>query len=293
MRPVLSVALSVLVVLGVPAAWCRALAASDGAAVPDGAAVSDGAAAPDPPPALDGAAASDQVASDRRPPSGFVDLSAVEPGIAIEMRYAGPDNFVGRPIRGYAAARCLLSRPAARALAAVARDLARRGLGLLVYDCYRPQRAVADFVAWARGPDLSTRENHYPSTPKSQLFTRGYIAAHSGHSRGSTVDLTLTRLERRRLASPREATSPPISDCRVVSSAPAADRSLDMGTSFDCFDERARFDYPGLPRPVQRRRRVLRQAMQRRGFSPYAKEWWHFTLAGEPFPDRAFDFEIR
>jgi D-alanyl-D-alanine dipeptidase len=220
-------------------------------------------------------------------PAGFVDLAAVAPGIVVQMRYAGPYNFVGRPVRGYAAPRCLLARPAAMALARVARDLARQGLGLMVYDCYRPRRAVADFVAWAGDDDVSTRERHYPAIPKTQLFGLGYIAAHSGHSRGSTVDLTLIRL-------PRGAVEPQVEpdDCRRGASSPG-DGGVDMGTSFDCFDERAHSDYPGLSPAVRRHRGVLNKAMARRGFLPYAKEWWHFTLAAEPFPDQAFDFEIR
>ena len=223
-------------------------------------------------------------------PAEFVDLSAVAPGIAVQMRYAGRYNFVGRPVRGYAAPRCLLTRPAAAALA-------RQGLGLMVYDCYRPQRAVADFLAWSGDDDVSTRERHYPSIPKAQLFGLGYIAAHSGHSRGSTVDLTLVRLPRVTgdvaAALPAQA-APQVEpdDCRHAA-PPAGDDRLDMGTAFDCFDDRAHADYPGLSPAVRRHRRVLRHAMLRRGFLPYAKEWWHFTLAVEPFPQRAFDFEIR
>jgi len=222
------------------------------------------------------------------PAPGFVDLAEVAPAIAIDMRYAGALNFVGRPVRGYAAPRCLLSRPAAQALAQVQSDLAHQGLGLLVYDCYRPQRAVDDFVAWARdASDESARIRHYPAVPRSQLFQRGYIAEHSGHSRGSTVDLTLISL-----ASPRpHEPEPEPDDCRQGSEA--GEGSLDMGTAFDCFDERAHTDHPGLSRRARRHRDLLRRAMLRRGFFAYPKEWWHFTLAAEPFPHRYFDFEVR
>ena len=243
-------------------------------------------------------------------PAGFVDLAGIAPGIAVQMRYAGAQNFVGRPVAGYQASRCLLSRPAAAALAQVERDLAPRGLGLLVYDCYRPQRAVDDFVAWAHDPaDTATRSRHYPAVPKAELFQRGYIALRSGHTRGSTVDLTLIRLARPLIAaadrranparppscpspfpnpspSPTTAASPP-------RAADSSDGTVDMGTTFDCFDQRAHADFPVLSRRAQRHRRLLRQAMVRRGFAPYAKEWWHFTLAGEPFPDRYFNFEVR
>jgi len=130
-------------------------------------------------------------------PPGFVDLAAVAPGIAVDLRYAGAQNFVGRTVRGYLAPRCLLSRPAALALAQIEQDLAPRGLGLLIYDCYRPQRAVDDFVAWAHDlDDSSTRDRHYPAVAKGELFQRGYIAARSGHTRGSTVDLTLISVPR-------------------------------------------------------------------------------------------------
>jgi len=219
---------------------------------------------------------------------GFVDLAEIAPAIAIDMRYAGALNFVGRPVRGYAAPRCLLSRPAAQALAQVQSDLARHALGLLVYDCYRPQRAVDDFVAWARETgDESERARHYPSVPRSQLFHRGYIAERSGHSRGSTVDLTLITLSSPRPHQPE----PEPDDCRQGSEA--AGGSLDMGTSFDCFDERAHTDHTGISHRARVHRDLLRRAMLRRGFSAYAKEWWHFTLGAEPFPHRYFDFEVR
>ncbi len=248
-------------------------------------------------------------------PAGFVDLAGIAPGIAVQMRYAGAQNFVGRPVSGYRASRCLLSRRAAAALAQVERDLEPRGLGLLVYDCYRPQRAVDDFVAWAHDPaDTATRSRHYPAVPKAELFQRGYIALRSGHTRGSTVDLTLIRLARPPIAAADRSANPapasdslsqPLSDplsqplsepddCRFPTrTADSSDGSVDMGTTFDCFDARAHADFPVLSRRAQRYRRLLRQAMVRRGFAPYAKEWWHFTLAGEPFPDRYFDFEVR
>src|SRR6185295_15686893 len=138
--------------------------------------------------------------------AGFVDLAEVAPDVVVDMRYAGADNFLGRPARGYGAARCLLTKEAARALAAVQRELTAFGVGLKVYDCYRPQRAVDDFVAWSRAPGPATDPRHNPAVPKSELFQRGYIAGRSGHSRGSTADLTLIPA-----AQPR-AEAPPPSD---------------------------------------------------------------------------------
>jgi D-alanyl-D-alanine dipeptidase len=205
-------------------------------------------------------------------PPGFVDLAQVAPTIVIQMRYAGAQNFLGRPVHGYAGARCWLSRPTAEALAHVAQDLAGRGLGLMVYDCYRPQRAVDDFVAWAqdRGDsgEPSLRERHYPDVPKAEVFHRGYIALRSGHTRGSTVDLTLIALS---WAPDAGGSLPEADDCRVDNGTLlAADGSLQMGTSFDCFDERAHTDAPGIAPLARRNRQLLRQAMAHRGFSPYA-----------------------
>lgn len=234
------------------------------------------------------------------PAPGFVDLAQVAPGIVIQMRYAGAQNFLGRPVHGYVAARCWLSRPAAEALARVAGDLAGRGLALMVYDCYRPQRAVDDFVAWARDGDraetgdpveTAARNRHYPAVPRSELFHRGYIALRSGHTRGSTVDLTLIPLSR---AADAGAEFQEPDDCRFGNGTPfAADGSLEMGTAFDCFDERAHADNPEIAPVARHNRQLLRQAMLRRGFAPYAKEWWHFTLTAEPLSNRSFDFEVR
>lgn len=202
------------------------------------------------------------------PPAGFVDVATVVPGLAIDMRYHGRVNFIGRPVAGYADPVCLLTAEAAAALAGVQARLRAWGLGLKVYDCYRPTRAVDDFVRWAADrDDEQTRPEYYPDIPKQELFARGYIAARSGHSRGSTVDLTLVDL--------------------------ASGAELDMGTGYDWFGPRA---WPGAPdvSPAVRAHRLLLQGlMGEAGFEPYAQEWWHFTLAAEPFPDRYFDFVVR
>jgi D-alanyl-D-alanine dipeptidase len=221
-----------------------------------------------------------------RLPAGFVDLAEVAPDVVVDMRYAGADNFLGRPARGYGAARCLLTKEAARALAAVQRELTAFGVGLKVYDCYRPQRAVDDFVAWSRAPGPATNPRHNPAVPKSELFRRGYIAERSGHSRGSTVDLTLVPA-----VAPRPAAAPP-PDCRTLDGGQAPDGSLNMGTTFDCFDERAHPADAGVSPEARRNRLLLRIAMEKHGFVPYAQEWWHFTLANEPFAKTSFDFEI-
>ena len=205
-------------------------------------------------------------------PAGFVDAAQAVPGLVVDARYAGSDNFVGRPIAGYAAARCLLTEQAASALAAVQQELQGFGLGLKVFDCYRPQRAVDDFVRWAQDPkDQQRKAEHYPRVDKSELFKEGYIALRSGHSRGSTVDLTLV----------------------VRDSGPGDGRELDMGGRFDLFDSASAGASP-QPTAAQRANRLLLSTlMKAHGFRPYAAEWWHFTLVGEPHPQTWFDFEVR
>jgi zinc D-Ala-D-Ala dipeptidase len=205
------------------------------------------------------------LAQDR--PAQFVDATAIVPGLIVDMRYAGAHNFVGRPIDGYEAPRCLLTQTAAAALSAVARDLATRGLLLKVFDCYRPTRAVAAFVRWAHDLNaLAGKTEFYPAVDKRTLFRDGYIAGRSGHSRGSTVDLTL---------------------------AQTSGRELDMGTSFDFFSPRSWTAAETISATVRANRALLAASMRRHGFRPYAKEWWHFTLSHEPFPDTYFDFSIR
>jgi D-alanyl-D-alanine dipeptidase len=183
------------------------------------------------------------------------------------MRYASSNNFVGRPINGYQAPVCLLTRQAATALAAAQADLARFGLGLKVFDCYRPTRAVADFAAWARDlNDQAHRAEFYPDVDKSQLFALGYIAERSGHSRGSTVDLT------------------------VVDRATSAE--LDMGSPFDLFSPRS-WPSSNVVGPAQRANRLMLQSVMRaHGFNPLEQEWWHFTLDHEPYAHTYFDFPV-
>ena len=197
----------------------------------------------------------------------FVALAQVDATIGQEIRYAGSANFVGAPIDGYERGVCLLTEPAARALAAVQRDLREQGLGLRVYDCYRPQRAVDHFMRWAADlGDQRTKVTFYPQVAKQELIARGYIAERSAHSRGSTVDLTLVG---------------------------ADGVPLEMGTPFDLFDERSHTESPGVPDAARANREKLRAAMQRRGFRNLAVEWWHYTLVDEPYGDRGFDTPVR
>lgn len=199
-------------------------------------------------------------------PAAFVDVASEVPGLVVDMRYFGTHNFVGMRIDGYDAPVCILSRQAAAALAAVQRDLLPRQLGLKVFDCYRPVRAVSHFARWARDPDNKTKAEFYPDIDKRNLFREGYISQRSGHSRGSTVDLTIVSLP--------------------------SNQELDMGTPFDFLSPRA--GSRGNITPEQRaNRKILSDVMRRHGFIPYEKEWWHFTLRNEPFPNDYFDFPVR
>src|SRR4029077_10557730 len=197
----------------------------------------------------------------------LLDAGTVVPALIADIRYAGSHNFVGRPIDGYRAPRCLLTQSAANALAEVARDLATRGLVIKGFDCYRPRRAVSEFVRWARDPrDQAAKAEFYPDVDKRTLFRDGYIASRSGHSRGSTVDLTLAR---------------------------ADGTELDMGTPFDFFSPRSWAAASSVTAEQHANRMRLVAAMQRRGFRPYPKEGWHFTLPQEPFPDLYFDMPVQ
>ena len=220
-----------------------------------------------------------------QPRAGFVYLQELAPAIREEMRYAGNANFIGRPIAGYVAPRCVLSREAAAALVAVLKELQPRGLSLKVFDCYRPQRAVDDFATWSRDlGDQKMKADHYPNVPKSELFRRGYIDRKSGHSRGSTVDLTLVWADHRDGASGIVAGG--------IEGEPLANREVDMGSAFDLFDERSHTDYAGLPPSTRRNRQWFKQLMERNGFRNLPTEWWHYTLEREPWPDQYFDFPV-
>jgi D-alanyl-D-alanine dipeptidase len=205
---------------------------------------------------------------DQPRPDTFVDVTTVAPGLLVEARYATAHNFVGHVIDGYEKPVCYLTRPAAAALAQVVADLEPRGLTLKVYDCYRPERAVAHFARWAQNlSDTKMKAEFYPHVDKSTLFRDGYIASRSGHSRGSTTDLTLARR----------------SDGQV----------LDMGTPFDFFSPHSWPSDRSVSAEAQANRALLAQAMRKRGFYPYDKEWWHFTLRHEPYPQTYFDFVVR
>jgi D-alanyl-D-alanine dipeptidase len=226
------------------------------------------------------------------PERNLVDVRTLDSTIVVEARYYAAHNFMGRPVAGYEADKCLLMREAAEALARVQAEVRAYGLGVKAYDCYRPQRAVADFAAWARDPtDTRMKAEFYPDIDKSTLFELGYIAERSGHSRGSTIDLTLIPLP------------PPVQDlyregdvlvrCTAVAGERFRDNSLDMGTGYDCFSELSHTANPRVGALAQRNRLLLKSVMEKHGFTNYAQEWWHFTLVDEPYPDRYFDVPVR
>ncbi len=199
---------------------------------------------------------------------GFVALAEAVPDAILEPRYYSTYNFVGERIDGYEEPCALLTKEAARALRAASDDCVRRGYRLKIYDAYRPQRAVAHFVRWASDlGDTRMKPYFYRDLDKSVLFERGYIAGKSGHSRGSTVDLTLF-------------------DMKIG-------KEVDMGGTFDWFGLESHPDYKGVTKEQYANRMLLREIMLAHGFKPLSEEWWHFTLANEPYPDTYFDFPVR
>ena len=201
-------------------------------------------------------------------PDDFVYLLDLEPSIKIELRYFSNNNFIGQPIDGYHRSTIIVSKPTALALQKVQNDLEKKGLGLKIFDAYRPQQAVNHFVRWAKVlNDTLMKQSYYPDVPKSELFKRGYIASKSGHSRGSTVDLTLIDLD--------------------------TGNELDMGSPYDFFGVQSHPFYKKITDEQRKNRMLLRRVMLKNGFKPYENEWWHFTLRDEPFPNQYFDFPVK
>ncbi|HEV7930740.1 MAG TPA: M15 family metallopeptidase [Actinomadura sp.] len=224
-------------------------------------------------------------------PPGFVVLHDVAPTILHDIRYRTFHNFVGRPVDGYEEPLCILTREAAVALGRAQRRLLEQGYTLKVYDCYRPQRAVDHFARWARDTgDQRMKREFYPNVDKTTLFDQGYIAARSGHSRGSTVDLTLVRLP----AGPQRHYIPgePLVPCFAPAGLRFPDNTVDMGTGFDCFDTLANTMDPRITGRARANRLRLKASLEAAGFGNYAAEWWHYTLKGEPYPDTYFDFPV-
>ena len=199
--------------------------------------------------------------------SDFVLLSEAVPDAILEIRYYSTYNFVGDRIDGYEEPVALLTKEAAAALNEVSAELLEKGYRLKIYDAYRPQEAVTNFVEWAQDEDdTRMKEYFYPELEKDVLFPQGYIAEHSGHSRGSTVDLTLFDM--------------------------TTEKEVDMGGTFDYFGELSHPDYTDITEEQYANRMILREAMMNHGFKPLEEEWWHFTLENEPYPDTYFTFPV-
>ncbi len=200
--------------------------------------------------------------------AGFVSVSEAIPDVMLDIRYYSTFNFIGERIDGYEAPIALLTREAASALKEVSGEAVGKGYRLKIYDAYRPQKAVDHFMRWAKDPDdIRMKPYFYPDLEKREIIPGGYIAEHSGHSRGSTVDLTLF-------------------DVRTQ-------KDLDTGGPFDFFGALSHPDYRGITEAQYENRMLLRNMMLRCGFTPITSEWWHFTLGNEPYPDTYFTFPVR
>ncbi|MDX8519301.1 M15 family metallopeptidase [Mesorhizobium dulcispinae] len=210
-------------------------------------------------------------------PAGFVRLDDVDPTIRQDIRYAGSENFLRRKVDGYEAPVCILTEQAAKALSSVQKAMTARGLTLIVFDRYRPARAVADMGEWTRegGPP---DPQWYPNVERGDLIAKGYVGELSSHSRGSTVDLAIAEPGKK-------------STVRPACGAPDTG-TLDFGTGFDCFDPASETAHQPLAAEAAANRKTLLSVMRTAGFRNYAREWWHFMLAEEPFTKQRFDFPV-
>lgn len=198
----------------------------------------------------------------------LIDVSTLDSSIMIEMKYFTKDNFVGSVVDGYEANKCLMTESAAKALVKAQKLAKKKNLSLLVHDCYRPQRGVDHFIRWSKDKkDTKTKFDYYPHLPKDKLFKLGYIAEKSGHSRGSTIDLTLYNLKKK--------------------------RPLNMGTIYDFLDPLSNTDNPAISKKERWNRQVLVKIMKKAGFKNYSKEWWHYTLINEPNKDVYLDVPVK
>ncbi|MDO6813214.1 M15 family metallopeptidase [Tenacibaculum soleae] len=201
-------------------------------------------------------------------PKGFSYINDIAPSIQQELRYCSNNNFIGTSINGYQESKLIITTVAANALKKVQNELVKKGLSLKVFDAYRPQTAVNHFVKWARViNDTLKKQEYYPTINKRHLFKKGYISSRSGHSRGSTVDLTIVNIK--------------------------TNKELDMGSPFDFFGVSSHVAYPKLTNHQKKNRQLLQTIMNKNNFRSYSKEWWHFTLRHEPFPKTYFSFPVK
>jgi D-alanyl-D-alanine dipeptidase len=225
-------------------------------------------------------------------PEGFIYLEDVAPTIIQEISYARSHNFIGRPLDGYEAERCIVSIPLGNALANAQEEVLNQGMTLKVYETYRPLRAAQDIIKWVMNiNDLKMKAEFYPDIDKSKVFELGFIAIRSQHTRGAAVDLTLVPLP-----VPSQDTYQPgddLKDSRLAKALRFNDNSIEMGTGFDCFDDLSHTMNPNISAEAHHNRMRLKDLMGKHGFINYEKEWWHYSLRDEPFPDTYFDFPIR
>ncbi len=232
------------------------------------------------------------VSSGKDLPQEIVDVKRIIPSVVLDIRYHTAHNFIGRPIEGYLAPKCLLTLQAAAALMRVQEEIKAYSLSLKLYDCYRPRQAVNHFVRWAMDlSDTRMKKEFYPTVEKRNLFKLGYIARRSAHGRGSTVDLTLVPLptpKQEKFIDGRE-----LCECYFPVEKRFKDNSIDMGTGFDCFHPLSSTESEQVGPAQRRNRMLLKKVMEKYGFKNYRKEWWHYTLLNEPFPNTYFDFVIK
>lgn len=220
---------------------------------------------------------------------GFVYLSEIDPTIFQSVRYFSSENFVGKRLIGYNKATIILTKPTAERLKQIQNEVKKDGYVLVVYDAYRPQKTVDAFVAWGKDIEsVEKKDMYYPYVDKEIIFKEGYIITKSGHSRGSTVDLTLIKIGEKVHEIVKSART--LNDGREVIFLD--DGTIDMGTSFDLFDKASHHDTDLVSTEAVTLRSYLREKMLNFGFQELEEEWWHYTLKDEPFPDQYFDFNV-
>lgn len=220
-------------------------------------------------------------------PSGFAFLTDVDPTIVESPRYSTKENFLGKVVLGYTSNRIVCTKEAAEKLKLVHNDLKKQGYKLVVYDGYRPQRAVNEFMRWSKdGFDQVAKAHYYPTIDKKDVFKLGYVAEKSGHSRGSTLDLTIIK-DTKTLKPIKYGKHKLLNGSKIPF---LDDNTVDMGASFDLFHKASHHDSKLVSAKYLQRRNLLRNAMKAHGFKDYQEEWWHYTLENEPYPDTYFDF---
>jgi zinc D-Ala-D-Ala dipeptidase len=218
--------------------------------------------------------------TDQERSKGFVYLHEIDPTILVSLRYKSNENFLGKPVEGYKAAVVIMTKQAAQALKKVQKEVKKDGYSLVVYDAYRPQQAVDSFVKWSQDlQDQSKKSYYYPRVDKNKVFDLGYIAKKSGHSRGSTVDLTL--IKNGKNLSSIQVKKRTLLDGYTIELLD--DGTVDMGSSFDLFDTASHSENDLIDKKYKKRRNYLKTVMEKQGFKNYPKEWWHFNLQNEPF----------